>query len=67
MTSGPSRAFNGPSDIHRIKMMPDETSDQYRRNFARAAGSVVATRVSVRNTDSASPIESLRKVHTIFT
>jgi hypothetical protein len=35
-------------------MMPGETNDKYRRNFARAVGLVVAARVSVRNIDSSS-------------
>src|SRR5207244_2562142 len=51
-------AFNGPSNIHRITMMPGDAKDQYRRNFARAVGLVVATRVSVRKNDSAAPSES---------
>ena len=38
-----------------------------RRNFARAAGLVVMTRVSVRKIDSAVPTGSARSVHTILT
>ena len=47
--------------------IPGEKIDQYRRNFARAIGSVVATRVSVRATESRAPIGSARSVHTILT
>ena len=54
-----------PSDILRIKTMPGETNDQYRRNATRAVGSMVAMRVSVRATDSAAAIRSARNVHTI--
>ena len=28
-------AFKGPSEIHRMKMMPGDRKDQYRRNSAR--------------------------------
>jgi len=46
--------------------MPGATIGQYRMNAAREFGSVVATRVSVRATDSAAAIGSARNVHTIF-
>ena len=59
--------FSGPSNMRRISAIPGEKKDQYSRNFARALASVVATRVSVRKTDSAEPIGSARNVHTIFT
>jgi hypothetical protein len=45
-------ALTGGSSIARIAIMPGDTNDQYRRNFARADASVATARVSVRNTDS---------------
>ena len=48
-------------------MMPGDANAQDRRNSLRAAGSVVRTRVSVRKIESATPFESARSVHTIFT
>ena len=51
----------------RIRTMPGEKRAQYQRNFARAVGSVVVTRVSVRKIDSVSLTGSARSVQTIFT
>jgi hypothetical protein len=56
--------FNGPSDSQRIKVMPADALTQYGRNLARAAGSVVTTRVSVRKIDSAAVSGSARKALT---
>jgi hypothetical protein len=44
-------AFNGPSAIQRIRMIPGERKDQYRRKFLRDTGSVAPARVSVLNTE----------------
>lgn len=40
-------AFSGFSTSRRMRMIPSETNDQYRRNFARVIGSGGATRMSV--------------------
>jgi hypothetical protein len=59
--------FSGPSAIQRIRTIPGDRHDQYRRNRRRASGSVASARVSVRKTDPAPPRGSARSVHTIFT
>jgi hypothetical protein len=51
--------------IRRISATPGEKRAQYHRNLARAAGSVPATRVSVRNTDSVSLTGSARRAEAI--
>ncbi len=46
--------------------MPGEKMAQYRRNSRRDSGSVVITRVRVRNTDVSASIGSTERVQTIF-
>ncbi len=58
-------ALSGPSDNHRIRIMPGEKNDQYHRKRARAAASVDTTRVSVLNRDSSEPTGSARSVQAI--
>jgi hypothetical protein len=48
-------------------MMPGDRKDQYRRNFARAIGSVATARVSVRKIDMVSLTGSARSVQAILT
>jgi hypothetical protein len=47
--------------------MPGDRKDQYRRNFARAEGSVARARVSVRKIEEVTLLVSARSVQTIFT
>ena len=59
-------AFTSLSDSRRMSRMPSERSAQYRRNRRRERGSVVLTRVSVRNREVVGPRGSASRVQTIL-